>query len=122
MLLVESHRRTAQLIDDNARAIGSPGVTVRATPVLHVLSREPDVRYDVAFMDPPYDLSEGDLTDDLTLLQGWLTPEALVVVERSSRSPEPSWPDGIVADRSKRYGETTLWYGHAAHQDRVEEE
>jgi 16S rRNA (guanine966-N2)-methyltransferase len=122
VLLVESHRRTAQLIEDNARSIGIPGVAVRAASVLAVLARQPEVRYDVAFLDPPYDLSENDLTDDLTLLQEWLTPEALVVVERSSRSPEPAWPDGIVVDRSKRYGETVLWYGHAAPMDRPPDE
>jgi len=44
---------------------------------------------------------------------GWLVPGAMVVVERSSRSPRPTWPAGIEAERHKRYGETTLWYGHA---------
>jgi 16S rRNA (guanine966-N2)-methyltransferase len=37
----------------------------------------------------------------------------MVVVERSSRSPEPTWPEGLAASRSKRYGETTLWYAEA---------
>jgi 16S rRNA (guanine966-N2)-methyltransferase len=68
----------------------------------------------VVFSDPPYPLTETDLAADLALLAaGWLAPESLVVVERSRRSPEPTWPAGIVRDRDKRYGETTLWYGHA---------
>jgi 16S rRNA (guanine966-N2)-methyltransferase len=33
------------------------------------------------------------------------------VVERSSRDPEPPWVPGITAERGRRYGETTLWYG-----------
>lgn len=114
VLLVESHRRTAQLVRDNARTVDAPGVNVRADPVLHVLARRPEVRYDVVFSDPPYGLSDDDLADALALLQEWVTPDALVVVERSTRSPEPRWPDRITAHRSKRYGETTLWYGHAA--------
>ena len=44
---------------------------------------------------------------------GWLVPGALVVVERASKRCQVTWPDGIVEDRSKRYGETALWYGHA---------
>jgi 16S rRNA (guanine966-N2)-methyltransferase len=36
------------------------------------------------------------------------------VVERGNRGEAPTWPDGIVTDREKRYGETVLWYGHAA--------
>ncbi len=38
----------------------------------------------------------------------------MVVVERSARSPEPAWPDGFTDVREKKYGETVLWYGHAA--------
>ena len=45
--------------------------------------------------------------------QGWLVPDALVVVERSRRSPEPAFPAGFVEVRSRKYGETTLWSAHA---------
>jgi 16S rRNA (guanine966-N2)-methyltransferase len=37
-----------------------------------------------------------------------------VVVERASRSPEPAWPEGLGDAREKKYGETVLWYVHAA--------
>jgi 16S rRNA (guanine966-N2)-methyltransferase len=37
-----------------------------------------------------------------------------VVVERSARSAAPTWPEGLEPTRSRRYGETVLWYGHAA--------
>jgi 16S rRNA (guanine966-N2)-methyltransferase len=33
-----------------------------------------------------------------------------VVVERSSRSPEPAWPSGLERFAEKKYGETRLWY------------
>ena len=39
--------------------------------------------------------------------------DAVVVVERSSRSPEPRWPEGIAPDRRRDYGETTLWWAMA---------
>ena len=52
---------------------------------------------------------------------GWLVPDALVVVERSSRSPEPEWPEAVVPLRRRRYGETTLWYGHAAPDESPED-
>ena len=80
------------------------------------LSRPPTAPYDVAFLDPPYPLDDATLADVLGLLMAheWLVPGAMVVVERSSRSAEPAWPSGIAGERRKRYGETTLWYGHAA--------
>ena len=113
--LVESDRRTAGLIATNARTLGFPRAEVLAAPVAATLGRAPVAPYDVVFMDPPYPLSEEDLAADLAALlaQGWLVPDALVVVERSRRSPEPSWPPLIEGRRAKRYGETTLWYGRA---------
>ena len=34
-------------------------------------------------------------------------------VERAAKRSQVVWPDGIEEDRTKRYGETALWYGHA---------
>jgi 16S rRNA (guanine966-N2)-methyltransferase len=45
---------------------------------------------------------------------GWLAGEAVVVVERGTRDPDWVWPAGIAEDRSRAYGEATLWYGRAA--------
>jgi 16S rRNA (guanine966-N2)-methyltransferase len=114
--LVESDRRTARLIADNAKALGFVKADVVTGPVAATLARPPSAPYDVAFLDPPYPLDDEQLAEDLRALdeQGWLVPGAMVVVERSSRSPEPIWPKGIAGARKKRYGETMLWYGHAA--------
>jgi 16S rRNA (guanine966-N2)-methyltransferase len=113
--LVESDRRTAALIADNARTIGFPKANIVAASVAATLRKPPSAPYDVAFLDPPYPLGEDDLAADLAALtaHGWLVPAALVVVERSSRSPEPSWREGFTDVRAKRYGETTLWYAEA---------
>lgn len=114
--LVEQDRRTAALVSDNARSLGFARADVRASSVAAVLRRPPQAPYDVVFSDPPYPLDEEHLAADLAALveHGWLVPGALVVVERSRRSPEPTWPQGTEDTRSKRYGETVLWYGHAA--------
>jgi 16S rRNA (guanine966-N2)-methyltransferase len=114
--LVESDRRTARLISDNARVLGFARAHVVAGSVAATLGQAPSAPYDVAFLDPPYPLSGAAVAADLSALaaQGWLVPGAMVVVERSSRSTPPDWPAGIEADRSRKYGETTLWYGHAS--------
>lgn len=114
--LVEQDRRTAALVADNARTLGFTRADVRASSVATTLRRAPSAPYDIVFSDPPYPLDEPGLAADLAALvaQGWLVPGALVVVERSRRSPEPTWPEGFAETRSKRYGETVLWYGHAA--------
>lgn len=111
--LVESDRPTAALITANARSLGFRDADVRARSVRAVLAEPPAAPYDVVFSDPPYPLSDETLAQDLTQLSDWLAPDALVVVERSRRSPEPRWAPPVRGYRSKRYGETTLWYGRA---------
>ena len=114
--LVEQDRRTATLIAENARTIGFAKADVVAAGVSGTLRRPPTAPYDVAVLDPPYPLAEPAVADDLHALvaHGWLVPGALVVVERSARSPEPEWPESFTDTREKKYGETVLWYGHAA--------
>lgn len=126
---VESDRRTAELVRANARALGCDAADVRSRSVAAVLAEgpaalvpgeardEPSRRaYDLVFSDPPYPLSDEALAGDLALLvaNGWLADDALVVVERGSRSPEPAWPAGLAAlpgrKGRKKYGETTLWF------------
>ena len=113
--LVEHDRRTAGLVRDNARAIGCPVADVVTGSVATVLQSPPPAAYDVVFLDPPYPLGEGALAADLAALveRGWLADGALVVVERSARTPAPTWPAGLAPTRSKRYGETTLWYAES---------
>jgi 16S rRNA (guanine966-N2)-methyltransferase len=113
--LVEQDRRTAGLITRNARSLGFPRADVVNASVAATLRRRPAAPYDLVFADPPYPLAEERLAEDLAALvdHGWLVPGALVVVERSARSPEPGWPAGLQVDRVRRYGETVLWYGHA---------
>jgi 16S rRNA (guanine966-N2)-methyltransferase len=43
-----------------------------------------------------------------------LAPDATVLVERSTRSPEPAWPAGLELDRTRAYGETALWWATPA--------
>jgi 16S rRNA (guanine966-N2)-methyltransferase len=119
--LVEQDRRTTMLIRDNLRTLGFSQVEVVAGAVARVLAGSPPAPYDVVFLDPPYDLSADDVLADLTALRrhGWVSEDAVVVVERSTRSGELIWPAGIVPARSKKYGETTLWYGHASEQDEL---
>jgi 16S rRNA (guanine966-N2)-methyltransferase len=113
--LVEQDRRTAALIHDNVKALRLSGVEVTVGPVSRTLAQPPRAPYDVVFLDPPYALPTPVVVDDLRALvvQDWLAHQALGVVERSTRSPELTWPEGLSAVRSRKYGETTLWYGHA---------
>ncbi len=110
---VDLERSATALIAANARTLGFDQLDV-VTVAASALARTPPVRiFDVAFLDPPYDVASGSITPVLTGLAelGWLAAEAVVVVERSRRSDRWEWPRGFVADRDRRYGDTVLWYG-----------
>ena len=114
VLLVESGARASRVIRENVKALGLPGAEVVTDRVERVLARGPaGGRYDIVFADPPYALPGEEVSRMLEDLTGraWLAPGALVIVERATRSGPVTWPDGIAADRARRYGEATLWYG-----------
>jgi 16S rRNA (guanine(966)-N(2))-methyltransferase RsmD len=114
VLLAESDPRVVRVVRANVAALGL-GDVCRVVPVkvASLLATPPDEPFDVVFLDPPYDVSDDALADVLGAVghDGWLSPSAVLVVERRTRSPEPAWPDGVTLQRSRRYGETTLWYG-----------
>jgi len=111
VLLVESDRPTARIIGDNARDLDLP-VQVRTGRVQDVIAVPPAGPYDVIFADPPYEVGSPDLAKVLqTLLeQGWINDDALVIVERSSRTEDLTWPEDPADVWTRGYGETTLHF------------
>jgi 16S rRNA (guanine966-N2)-methyltransferase len=116
VLLVEADSRAARVIRANIAALGLPGARlVNATVARALAAGQPQQQRDFVFADPPYAVPDEELTTMLTaLMLGWLAPGALVAVERAARSGAPTWPPGYEPDRSRRYGEATVWYGLAA--------
>jgi 16S rRNA (guanine966-N2)-methyltransferase len=112
--LVEAEAKAARAARANVAALGAGAVVTLITGrVEQAVAADPGEPFDVIFIDPPYGLGDDDLAAVLATLaaSGWPGEDAVLVVERSTRSPEPKWPAGVTAGRSRRYGETTLWYG-----------
>lgn len=117
-LLIESDPRAVQVIMQNVETVRLPGATVIKDRVDRVLRRGPGAAAprDFVFADPPYAITGDELGQVLVTLEeaGWLAAGALVVVERDARSGAPPWPAGYRLERSRKYGETVLWYGRAS--------
>ncbi|MEU3314424.1 16S rRNA (guanine(966)-N(2))-methyltransferase RsmD [Streptomyces sp. NPDC048387] len=116
-LLVEADTKAAQAIRENIKTLGLPGAEFRAGKAEQIVaSPAPGDPYDIVFLDPPYAVGHEELGEILLTLRanGWLTDDALVTVERSTRSGPFPWPEGFEPLRSRKYGEGTLWYGRAA--------
>jgi len=119
VVLVERNGGAARVAKANAALVARPlgadaaSISVVASSVASFLGSATGP-FDVVFLDPPYELGDGDLAEDLSALVPLLSADALVIVERSSRSPEPQWPDGLGPDQPKKYGETTIWFASRA--------
>lgn len=117
VLLVEHDPGALRVLRANVDLVALPGADVRGERVERVLRTAPPGRaYDIVFLDPPYELAADRLAEivgDL-VAWGWVTAGSVVVVERATRDQDWGWPEGVVAERSRRYGESTLWYGRAA--------
>ena len=117
--LVESDRRTADLIARNARRHRLPAPT-SAPPRSPPCWRGAGGAVRPGLQRPALPAARRP-TSPTTWRSSSTTAgsptDALVVVERGSRSPEPTWPRGLEPlpgkRRTKKYGETTLWYAAA---------
>lgn len=112
-VFVESASGALAVLRENVASVGLPGV-VRAGKVAAVLAAGTAEPFDLVLADPPYAVE--DLSGELGLLvsQGWVAEDAVVVVERSRRAPDPDWPAPLEPLRVKHYGETSLHWARRA--------
>lgn len=120
-LLVEDDPRVGDTLRSNIEALGLEGAVALLSPVQRVASTDPGqipgavAPYQIVFADPPYRLPDHELMAVLVELQrrGWLAPQGVLMVERSSRAQPWVWPTPLQPIRDRRYGEALLWYGRA---------
>lgn len=101
VLLVEDDARALQLARANFERLGAPEsvrLLVRDARRLGA-ARQP---YELAFLDPPW--GAGLATPALAALRdGWLAPDARIVVESAGREPL-DLPPGYALEQTRRYG------------------
>ncbi|HLP22459.1 MAG TPA: 16S rRNA (guanine(966)-N(2))-methyltransferase RsmD [Microbacteriaceae bacterium] len=119
VVLVERDHTAAKVASDNARRVAEASdvaptqVRVVEANVDSYLARAEAESVDLVFIDPPYELPNADLERTLSALAPACLPDALVIVERSSRSAELEWPEAFEVLSHKKYGETELWWARA---------
>ncbi|WP_232820353.1 16S rRNA (guanine(966)-N(2))-methyltransferase RsmD [Brachybacterium sp. YJGR34] len=114
-LLVELHRATAAQLRRTAGDLGlEQRCEIRPGKAETVVPQLGGRGIDLVFLDPPYDVASEALEQLLLGLVPALGPEALVVLERSSRTRPVAWPEGWADDGTRTYGETVLQFGGPA--------
>ncbi len=107
---VEKSRPMAGVIKENTRRLGLDKdclvLNMDVIYALPMLAKKGD-RYDLIFMDPPYDM--GYVSKTLTLLRGLPVcgDDTLVVVEHSKRE-RLAGPEGWSNMKSRLYGDTVV--------------
>ena len=114
-VLVDRHRDAVEACRTN---LESTGLTERARVVplgVDAFLRTPpaEAPFDLVFADPPYEMADVDLSATLERLRspGWLTPDGVVVVERSKGSTPPG---GWIVGWERTYGDTLVSIVHVA--------
>ena len=111
--LVERASGAARVATSNVRSTGLSARVVTADARAYLAARSGQAlsgEVDLVFIDPPYDIAEVDMTAVLEGLAPWIGPDALVVVERSTRAPAPTWPTFLVLEDTRAWGETVAYF------------
>ena len=113
--LVDNHSGATSVLEANIALVAKPlthSPTLRSvtSSVAKFLAGAARSEVSLVFLDPPYDYSPSALNDHLVSLHPWLAPDALVVVERSSKGEPPQFPEGYEVLSPKTYGDTTVYW------------
>ena len=72
-----------------------------------------NAKYDILYIDPPYDFSDVELYKCLVQLRAgdFVKNDGVIVVERASKSAPIKWPCGFEPIRERIYGHAIIYYG-----------
>ncbi|MBI3993153.1 MAG: 16S rRNA (guanine(966)-N(2))-methyltransferase RsmD [Candidatus Lambdaproteobacteria bacterium] len=107
---VESHRRTAQGIRDNLRALALPAArwtVIDGSAERYLDKLPPGEPWRAIFVDPPYAAGAYDRVLRALAVCPRVAPQALVVVECPAGDP-PALPAGLEQIQANRYGDTQV--------------
>jgi 16S rRNA (guanine(966)-N(2))-methyltransferase RsmD len=121
---VEKDRAAVELLRRNVETAGDLSRRARIVPrdlaaALRLLE-EDKARFDIVFLDPPYEGGELDRALRLVGRSGVLHPESLIVSEHDARSA-PRGDAALPAVRSVRYGHTALTFHRVARGEKAEQ-
>ena len=69
--------------------------------------------YDIIFMDPPYEISNEDITELLMIIneRKLIQPRGMITIERRSKNKPFDWPQGMSCEKVRSYGQGSMFYG-----------
>lgn len=113
----ESAARTIKINSDLVEKSNTPGdFHLYAMSVQKFLEIPAPTSYHIIYVDPPYDFPDVELYKCLVELRagGFVRDDAVIAVERASKSAVMKWPTGYEALRERNYGQAVIYYGTLA--------
>lgn len=112
---VEADAETVDVAISNFKLLPEPS---RKHKVFHsraarFLESEFPIKYDIIFMDPPYELSNAEIEDllDTIVVKDLLQPRGLIAIERESKGSPFAWPEKMSLEKIRSYGQGSIFYG-----------
>lgn len=112
---VEADAETVEVAISNFKLLQEPS---RKHKVFHsraarFLESEFPIKYDIIFMDPPYDVSNAEIEDllDTIVVKDLLQPRGLIAIERESKGTPFAWPEQMSLEKIRSYGQGSIFYG-----------
>lgn len=105
---VDSSRQATQIAKSNARACNFLGQTAVKRADAGRYLQDPKTKFDLVFVDPPYQMPEDSLDAILQALLDFVSEGGYVVVERPSSSKVPT-ADGFRTAYTKKWGAAAAW-------------
>jgi 16S rRNA (guanine966-N2)-methyltransferase len=104
---IEKDRRAAAAIESLTQEWQEGAAAIVCADALGWLAQAPHdaTRFDIVFLDPPYDAQLLSATAAALAASGRLAPDARIYLERRARDPLPQLPDGWRSLRDGRAGE-----------------
>lgn len=104
---VDISREAISIIRSNAAKTGLAITAVQSKAETFLNSTGAD--YDVIFLDPPYAMSDREMAPVIEAAAPRLVYDGILLVERDKHAGEPPWPDGLVVDTQRTWGDTVIW-------------
>jgi 16S rRNA (guanine966-N2)-methyltransferase len=109
-LFIDDGAEARALLRQNVEALGLGGVTrIFRRDATKLGAAHPVEPFSLAFLDPPYRRGLAERALGSLAAGGWLTPDALVVVEEAADAGFQT-PDGFTATDRRRYDDTEFLF------------
>ena len=110
VIFVENAREAIVKLEQNIELVGlKRKCEVNWADVKSTLSRPADRRYQLVFVDPPYNMSVPQVRADLEslVMGGWLADDGRIVVHRPAKEAKLK-PLGLALEWEREYGQSKL--------------